>query len=94
MRELRNVLEVAAALATGPVILPEHLDLPAAPAAAADGGYHRELESWRRDKLERALQASGGNFAEAARRLGVSRQFLSYAARQLHLRRPPGRPRP
>ncbi|HZI63829.1 MAG TPA: sigma 54-interacting transcriptional regulator, partial [Thermoanaerobaculia bacterium] len=93
VRELRNVLEVAAALATGAVILPEHLDLPSAAPAAIGGGYHRELETWRREKLERALQASGGNLAEAARRLGVSRQYLSYAVRQLGLRRPPGRPR-
>ncbi len=87
VRELRNVLEVAAALAPGALILPEHLDLPPLDAAGG-GGYHRELETWRRDKLERALQASGGSYSEAARRLGVSRQFLSYAARQLGLRRP------
>ncbi|MGH9363557.1 MAG: helix-turn-helix domain-containing protein [Thermoanaerobaculia bacterium] len=35
--------------------------------------------------VQDALAAAGGNRAEAARRLGLSRQALSYLARQLGL---------
>jgi transcriptional regulator with GAF, ATPase, and Fis domain len=35
--------------------------------------------------VSEALAASGGNQAAAARRLGVSRQALSYLVRQLRL---------
>jgi DNA-binding NtrC family response regulator len=91
VRELGNVLAVAAALADGGPILPEHLELPAGAgasgggAAAADGpsDYHRRVDAFRRQLVADALAAEGGNRAAAARRLGLSRQALSYLARQL-----------
>jgi DNA-binding NtrC family response regulator len=87
VRELENVLEVAAALAEGGTIDPDHLQLPAAtesPARPA-GTYHQQVETFRRRLVEEALRAAQGNRAEAARRLGLTRQALSYLVRQLRI---------
>src|SRR5882724_5726708 len=85
IRELENVLAVAAALAGGGTIEPAHLDLPE-PAAAPEGGdYHRQVEEFRRQRVVAALAATAGNQAEAARLLGLSRQALSYLVRQFKL---------
>ena len=84
VRELDNTLGVAAALAAGGLIEPEHLELPAAAPAPA-GDYHRQVEDYRRRLVEEALTAAGGNRAEAARRLGLTRQALSYLVRKLGL---------
>jgi transcriptional regulator with AAA-type ATPase domain len=88
VRELENVLRLAAALAGGGVIQSEHLEMPAAaPAAApAAGSYHQQVEDLRRQLVRDAIAAAAGNHAEAARRLGISRQALSYLVRQLGLR--------
>ncbi len=89
VRELENVLAVAAALAGGGIIEPEHLGLPEPPdsavSAGEEGSYHRKIEDYRRQLLIEELAACRGNQAEAARRLGLSRQGLSYLARQLRL---------
>jgi transcriptional regulator with AAA-type ATPase domain len=85
VRELENVLEVAAALAGGGEIRAEHLELPdAAPEPA--GHYQGRVEAFRRRLVREALDASDGNQAEAARRLGLTRQALSYLVKQLRLR--------
>jgi len=57
----------------------------ARPPAAA-GSYHQQVESLRRQLVVEAIAAAAGNHAEAARRLGISRQALSYLVRQLRLR--------
>ena len=101
------MLRLAAALAGGGIIQPEHLELPraaeSAPPAdtaaasqrcgesgamppAAAGSYHQQVESLRRQLVVEAIAAAAGNHAEAARRLGISRQALSYLVRQLGLR--------
>ncbi len=85
VRELQNVLAVAALLAQGGTIEPEHLDLPAGGGGREGGGYHQQIDVLRRRLVSDALAASGGNQAAAARRLGVSRQALSYLVRQLRL---------
>jgi DNA-binding NtrC family response regulator len=90
VRELENVLAVAAALAGGGTILPEHLGLPESlravpPESMGPGSYHRKIEDYRRQVLIDELAACRGNQAEAARRLGLSRQGFSYLARQLRL---------
>ncbi|MDY7095524.1 MAG: sigma 54-interacting transcriptional regulator [Acidobacteriota bacterium] len=84
VRELRNVLSVAVALAGGGAVDEEHLDLPS-DAATPVTDYHQSLEAFRRRLVTEALEAAGGNRAEAARRLGMSRQALSYLVRQLRL---------
>jgi two-component system NtrC family response regulator len=76
VRELQNVLAAAAALATGGVIDPEHLDLPRIESPPA-GSYHEQVDAFRRRLIEQALAACEGRQAEAARLLGISRQALS-----------------
>jgi two-component system NtrC family response regulator len=88
VRELGNVLAVAAALAGDGLIGPEHLEMPTA-AAAPEASYHQQVDAFRRRLVSEALEECG-NRAEAARRLGISRQALSYLIRQLGL---DGRPR-
>jgi DNA-binding NtrC family response regulator len=85
VRELENVIQVAVALAAGDGvdIGPEHLDLPC--DGAPSGDYHQQIDAVRRRLITAALSAARGNQAEAARRLGLSRQALSYHVRQLKL---------
>jgi transcriptional regulator with GAF, ATPase, and Fis domain len=88
VRELRNLIERACILATGPAIEPEDLLLPGAAAG-------EEVETWmgqlplpaqlpavlarvERALIARALERAGGVQAEAARLLGVSRSDLHY----------------
>lgn len=91
IRELKNLIEVAAALAEGDEIRPQDLELPAHEAAAttensaAQLDYHERIEAFRRQLVREALHESRGHRAEAARRLGLSRQALSYLIRQLGL---------
>jgi DNA-binding NtrC family response regulator len=91
VRELENTLGVAAALAGGGdgtigTIEPEHLELPdPGERAAPAGDYHRRVEDYRRRLVSDAMAATDGNRAEAARRLGLSRQALSYLVRTLGL---------
>jgi len=83
VRELENVLGTAAALAPDGRIDREHLDLPQ--RQEPTGSYHQQVEALRRKLIREALTASGGNRSEAARRLGLTRQALSYLVRQLGL---------
>jgi DNA-binding NtrC family response regulator len=88
VRELANALQAAAALAGNGPIRASMLDLGAPAAAEAvkeSSAYHHEIDEFRRQLLRRALRASGGNRAEAARRLGLSRQALSYLVHHLGL---------
>jgi DNA-binding NtrC family response regulator/tetratricopeptide (TPR) repeat protein len=57
-----------------------------AATAPAAGSYHQQVETLRRQLVVEAIAAADGNHAEAARRLGISRQALSYLVRQLGLR--------
>ncbi|HEX2252652.1 MAG TPA: sigma 54-interacting transcriptional regulator, partial [Thermoanaerobaculia bacterium] len=90
VRELQQVLAVAAALAAadGGEIRPEHLDLPTPRADAPAAGYHQQVESFRRRLVTEALEATSGHQAQAARRLGLSRQAMSYLVRELGVERP------
>jgi transcriptional regulator of acetoin/glycerol metabolism len=85
VRELKHALEAAAALSVDGRLGPEQLDLEAAAPAGGDGDYHRQLEAFRKRLVERALQASEGSLAGAARQLGVTRQFLSQFVRKFGL---------
>jgi DNA-binding NtrC family response regulator len=85
IRELRNVLEVAAALAGDGEIDAEHLDLPK-PPRRFQGSYHHQLFEFRKGILSKALDAAGGNRSQAARHLGLTRQALTYLIRELGLK--------
>jgi DNA-binding NtrC family response regulator/tetratricopeptide (TPR) repeat protein len=83
VRELANLLDTAAALADL-VIGPEHLELPEMESPRA-GSYHQQMETFRRQVIERALAACEGRQADAARSLGITPQALSYFIRRLRL---------
>jgi transcriptional regulator with AAA-type ATPase domain/tetratricopeptide (TPR) repeat protein len=85
VRELENVLAVAATLAAadGGTILPEHLELSPASGEGDSTPYHAQVDALRRRLVADALTAAGGVQAEAARRLGLSRQAMSYLVRRL-----------
>jgi len=72
------------ALAGDGPIGPEHLELPSVSSAPA-APYHQQVDALRRRLVAEALEDCGGRRAEAARRLGISRQALSYLIRQLGL---------
>ncbi len=82
VRELRNVIDLAVALCDGQIVGPQHLELPIE-ENETQIGYHRQVKDFRRSLVREALRASGGQRAEAARRLNLSRQALSYLARTL-----------
>jgi DNA-binding NtrC family response regulator len=75
VRELQNCLTRALVLARGDVIRPEHVLLTPAGAAPADG-HVATLDEIERNHVERVLALSGGQKAQAARTLGVSRPRL------------------
>ena len=84
VRELRNALERASILCEGGLITAEHLSLPrgdppSAPAPAAD------LKAMEQQTIADVLQQVGGNKAEAARRLGLSRTQLYGRLRKYEL---------
>ncbi|MDX1999362.1 MAG: sigma 54-interacting transcriptional regulator [Thermoanaerobaculia bacterium] len=82
VRELENVLRVAVTLAGDDAIEPEHLDLPEPTGVRTESSFHAQVDAFRQRLLSEALAAAGGNQAEAARRLGLTRQALSYLVRQ------------
>lgn len=87
IRELRNAIESAVALAEHPVITAQMLGLRKEPERGPEAGsanYHGKLERYRRGLIRKALAEAGGNQARAARALGLSRQALSYLVRKLN----------
>ncbi len=81
VRELRNAIEHAVVLAQGDAIEVE--DLPesfarASSASSSDGasGLRGEIADLERERVEQALELSGGNQTRAAARLGISRRGL------------------
>jgi two-component system NtrC family response regulator len=84
VRELKNVLEVAAALCDNGRIGVDLLDLPEQ-SRTVRHGYHERLRQFRKSMVAEALDESAGNQAAAARRLGLSRQALSYLVRRLEI---------
>lgn len=84
VRELRNVMERAAILANGALILPSDLPesiqdaSPAPPPGSVLVGDMREIQ--RRAILE-TLEKTGGNKTQAAALLGISRRNLIYKLR-------------
>jgi len=84
VRELRNVMERAAILANGALILPSDLPeaiqnaSPTPPSGSVLVGDMREIQ--RRAILE-TLEKTGGNKTQAAALLGISRRNLIYKLR-------------
>ena len=85
LRELNRVIHVAVALTAGDVIGPEAVILnggpPAAPVAKARiespvSGDEARLTAVERRHIRRVLEKLGGNKAQAAKALGISRSTL------------------
>lgn len=83
VRELRNAMERAAALSRSPVLGAEDFAFLAGSKPAAvpdvgwlDGDLPTAVARLEAAMIRQALAASGGNRAEAARRLGIHRQLL------------------
>jgi len=87
VRELRNVIERACVLTRSDLIGPDDLDTTgdqaqlARTAAATDTDLPSAVAQLEEAMIRRALEASGGNRTEAARRLSINRQLL-YAKMQ------------
>ena len=84
MRELKNIIERALIQSDGAMIEPRHLHLlqrsgipaptpPPSAAAAASAALPLNLAEAEELLIQRALQHTDGNIAEAARLLGVHR---------------------
>jgi DNA-binding NtrC family response regulator len=92
VRELRNVLERAAVLASGPSIEPEDLGLvesviPEAQAARSFAEAKRAAATeFERNYLMAALQRHGGNVSRTAEAIRMVRQSLQQKMRELGLR--------
>src|SRR5262249_21586742 len=72
VRELENVIERAIAMGISPYILPEDLPQDFRPKNSGLGEtnlYGRERDIWEKSLFERILRETGGNRADAARRL-------------------------
>jgi DNA-binding NtrC family response regulator len=79
VRELENALRGAAARALsrrGTVLEPEHFDSVETHAEEAVDDLHAATLAFQTRRAREMLASCGDNMAEAARRLGVSRQFL------------------
>jgi two-component system response regulator HydG len=89
VRELENCVQHAVALCRGSRIEPD--DLPevvrSAPAVAAPPGGGLSLRAIEERHIERALAATGGNRAAAARILGLPRRTLYGRLRQMRTRK-------
>ena len=85
VRELKTIVERAAYRDTTREINVEDLALPDAGAAAlassaSPGSFHDRVEAFERQLIREALAASGGNQADAARRLGLAYHRFRYYA--------------
>ncbi|MEM9293817.1 MAG: sigma 54-interacting transcriptional regulator [Acidobacteriota bacterium] len=87
VRELGNVVERALVLGEGAVIEPEDLpeDLMAGEGGAS-GSYQEALEETKRRLITIAMAESGGDYGEAAERLGVHVNSLHRLIRRLEIR--------
>ena len=97
VRELANVMERLTILGEGPVGVAELEPMlagvappPAAPPGAggtAPASLSAAMEHYERRLIREALDAAGGNLAQAARRLGTDRANLHRRMRRLGMRR-------
>lgn len=88
VRELSQVIERSLWLTTGPVFLPEHVDLGAAGSGRPENVDTPTPPAGERETIIRALEQTGGNQTRAAVLLGVSRGVLITRIRKYGLARP------
>jgi DNA-binding NtrC family response regulator len=85
VRELRNVLERAALLSDQPLLSRRSLRFESLLPATASAALSGTLEQIERRAIEQALEETGGNVSDAARRLGLSRSTLYAKVRSFGL---------
>ena len=89
VRELENVIEGAIALGSSTYIGREELPpwLTVNPPQPAElGGWVTELNACRKGIIERALQKTGGNRAEAARLMDLNPKYFSALCKELNVK--------
>jgi DNA-binding NtrC family response regulator len=98
VRELENAVERAVVLGNGPEIRAADLAIGSPSAAATPRGphlqpaaqpvdaFHATVEKFKRELIERALQATQGNQTRAAELLGLQRTYLSRLIKNLKVR--------
>jgi len=90
VRELENAIEHAAVLGSAERILAE--DLPESilecepPTEARIARYHAGMKEAKRQIILKAFEEAGGDFNEAAQKLGLQRTYLHRLVRNLNLR--------
>ena len=89
VRQLRNTIERAAILTTGPTITADSLETLA--VAGTDEGEVRSIDDVARKGIESAI-AQSGNIPEAAEKLGMSRSALYRHMKKLNITPPRQRP--
>jgi two-component system, NtrC family, response regulator AtoC len=100
VRELRNAVERAVVLTPSGDIdvtaLPDAIQVRARASGGAeatpfqlDGHVPAQLQQMERSAIVAALEATGGNQTQAARRLGISRRSLIYKMERFGLKSPP-----
>jgi transcriptional regulator with PAS, ATPase and Fis domain len=92
VRELAQAMAHAALFAESPRIAARHLPdrVLRVEAKGPGNGLKGELEQLERVRIDRAIAEAGGNHAQAARRLGLSRQGLWLKLRRLRAEGEPG----
>jgi Nif-specific regulatory protein len=87
VRELQNAIERAVVLGESDMIFPEDLPeavIEAGPSGSGSSmGFHDGVREAKRRLIQNALDQAGGNYAEAARLLGVNRTYLHRLMRNL-----------
>ncbi len=89
VRQLRNSIERAAILTTGPMITADSLETIT--ITGTDDGEVRSIEDVTREGIESAIDQSG-NIPEAAEKLGMSRSALYRHMKKLNITPPRQRP--
>ncbi|MEP7009129.1 MAG: sigma 54-interacting transcriptional regulator [Acidobacteriota bacterium] len=86
VRELENVVRVACQMAAGQdEIGVDHLEIEEIPGERSAGSYHAQVDDLKRRLIREALAAVDGKRSQAAHRLGLTRQALSYLILQLRI---------
>jgi len=90
VRELENAIEHALVLGSTEMIVPEDLPGTIFETEGTDafpaGGYHEELRKAKQAIVVKAIEASGGRYAEAAKQLGLHPNNLHRLIRKLNLK--------